>query len=195
MDSLADDRAPAPSRPMRADARRNYERILLVAREAFYEHGAAASLDDIARRAEVGPGTLYRHFPTRSALLDMVYREHVREICAEADALAQSQPPFEALAAWLRCVAVGMTANQGLKEATVAESLDLSACKEMYYTTGGELVDRAQEAGTVRPGVDINDVLKLVHATTQGSEKSPDPIGQIDRLLSIVLDGLRTRTG
>jgi AcrR family transcriptional regulator len=185
--------AAAP-RPMRADARRNYERILVVAQEAFLEHGASASLDDIARQAGVGPGTLYRHFPNRSALLDAVYREHVGVICAKAYELAKSEPPFEALAVWLRDMAVNMSAHQGLKAAIAEEGLDLSACREMYYAAGDTLLDRAREIGAIRPGVDVADVFKLIHGCTQGTENSPDPTAQIDRILPIILDGLRAQT-
>ena len=192
------DRAVSPPlvyapRQMRADARRNYERILVVAREAFFEHGAAASLDDIARRAEVGAGTLYRHFPNRSALLDAVYRDYAQEISDQAGELAAAAPPFEALTEWLRRLALSISRNQGLKEATVAENLDLTSCRDLYYRAGTMLLEAAQQAGAVRLGVDLADVFKFVHATTLGSENSPDPVAQIDRLLPIVFDGLRAR--
>lgn len=192
------ERAVSPSavlapRPMRADARRNYERILAVARDAFFEHGAAASLDDIARRAQVGAGTLYRHFPNRSALLDAVYREYAQEISDQAGDLAAAEPPFEALTEWLRRLAVSMMRNQGLKEATAAENLDLTACRDLYHKAGKMLLESAQAAGAVRPGIDMADVFKFVHATTMGSENTPDPAAQINRLLPIVFDGLRAR--
>lgn len=180
-------------RPMRADARRNYERILAVAKQAFFEHGAAASLDDIARRAEVGPGTLYRHFPNRSALLDAVYREHAQAVSDQAEGLTASLPPVQALAAWLRCLALSISDNQGLKEATAAENLDLSACRDLYRTAGGALLAAAQETGEVRTDLDIGDVFKFVHATTMGTEKAEDRVAQIDRLLPVVLDALRVR--
>lgn len=191
MDRAVDAPAAVAPRPMRADARRNYERLLTVAREAFFEHGAAASLDDIARRAEVGAGTLYRHFPNRSALLDAVYREYAQEISDQADVLAETEPPFEALTKWLRCLALSMSQNQGLKEATVAENLDLTACRDLYHKAGNALLERAQAAGAVRAGIDLSDIFKFVHATTLGSENTPDPVVQIDRLLPVIFDGLR----
>ena len=183
--------AGAGPRPMRADARRNYERILAVARQAFLEHGAAASLDDVARQAGVGAGTLYRHFPNRSALLDVVYREYAQELGDQAMALAAAEPPFEALAQWMRCLAVSMAQNQGLKEATVAENLDLNACREIYTVAGEKLLDAARDAGTIRDGVELPDIFKFVHAATLGTENSGDPAGQIDRLLPVIFDGLR----
>src|SRR5206468_1717714 len=90
------------ARPMRADARRNYTRLLTAAREAYTEHGPDTRLDDVARRAGVGPGTLYRHFPTREALLAAVYRDDVEALGVEANRLAETYPPAEALSRWLR---------------------------------------------------------------------------------------------
>lgn len=92
--------SPAP-RTLRADARRNRERILEVARLAFTQHGAEATLDDIARRAEIGPGTLYRHFPTRDALVEAVYRSEVEKLTASGRRFAASMPPIEALRGWM----------------------------------------------------------------------------------------------
>src|SRR3954452_21187219 len=89
-------------RPQRADARRNVERLIAVAREAFAENGADASLDDIARRAGVGPGTLYRHFPNRMPLMESVYRDNVEALCASASELLSAPSPGEALAQWMR---------------------------------------------------------------------------------------------
>ena len=86
---------------MRADARRNYERLLTAGREALSERGEQASMDDIAKRAGVGPGTLYRHFPTREALLAAVYREDVELMAKRATELGGALPPFDALVAWL----------------------------------------------------------------------------------------------
>ena len=90
------------TRKPRADAQRNRERILEVAKEAFARSGGEVSLDDIAKRAEVGPGTLYRHFPTRDALLEAVYRSEVEKLAAAERKLAATMPPLEALRAWMR---------------------------------------------------------------------------------------------
>ena len=92
-------------RPKRADARRNYERLLAAASAVFTERAADdASLEEIARRAGVGIGTLYRHFPTRQALLEAVYRDQVTALCARAGELASTEPPGRALTLWLRAV-------------------------------------------------------------------------------------------
>jgi AcrR family transcriptional regulator len=92
---------PSPARKPRADAQRNRERILEVAKEVFTRDGAAASLDDIARQAGIGPGTLYRHFPTRDALIEAVYRSEVEKLSAAAQRFAATMPPLEALRAWM----------------------------------------------------------------------------------------------
>src|SRR6202521_6484731 len=92
---------PPPARRPRADAQRNRERILEVAKEAFTRDGAAASLDDIARQAVIGPGTLYRHFPTRDALIEAVYRSEVEKLAAAEQRFAATMPPLEALRAWM----------------------------------------------------------------------------------------------
>jgi len=92
---------PPPARKPRADAQRNRERILQVAKEVFTRDGAAASLDDVARQADVGPGTLYRHFPTRDALIEAVYRSEVEKLAAAEQRFAATMPPLEALRAWM----------------------------------------------------------------------------------------------
>ncbi len=189
-------RAPKLTRrPMRADARRNYERLLAVARTAFAEHGADASLDDIARRAGVGPGTLYRHFPTRQALLEAVYRDGVEEICGRAYELLDAMPPGEALAAWLRALADYVATKRGLAMALVASlgedgSELFASCKQAMVAAGAAVLDAAKEAGAVRPDTDLKDVLKLVHAIGAATEQAPQ---DADRLLSLVLDGLWQR--
>jgi AcrR family transcriptional regulator len=93
--------SPPPARRPRADAQRNRERILEVAKEAFTRDGAAASLDDIARHACIGPGTLYRHFPTRDALIEAVYRTEVEKLAAAEERFAATMPPLEGLRAWM----------------------------------------------------------------------------------------------
>jgi AcrR family transcriptional regulator len=182
--------------PMRADARRNYERLITAAREAFTEDGAGAYLDDIARRANVGPGTLYRHFPTREVLLAAVYRGDVESMAVRADELAAELPPGEALDAWLRSQLDYIKVKRGLGSAIKAmladDSETLAWCKDTMRGALGGLLGRAQDAGIVRTDVDAPTVLRLVHGVGLASESAPE---DADRLLSIVLDGLRPRTG
>ena len=195
MTSSAPDGAAA-RRPMRADARRNYQRLVAAAATAFAEHGTDASMDDIARRAGVGPGTLYRHFPTRHALLEAVYRDQVEALCARAYELGDTLPPGEALAAWLRAVAGYVTTKRGLAEALMSGPGErqpevFAAGKQAMREAGAALVGRAQAAGEVRGDVDVADLLKLGHAIALAAEHAPDGPDQADRLLALVMDGLR----
>jgi AcrR family transcriptional regulator len=187
-------------RPMRADARRNYERLLEAARAAFTEHGPDASLEDIARRAGVGAGTLYRHFPNRDALLEAVFRTRVEELCAEADELLTHPSARTGLAIWLRAVVLHSTTYRALAASLMAAMLDegselTSACHDAMRAAGAALLTRAQEAGEVRADVDISTVLRLVNAVAWATEQTTGGASHIDRLLGVVTDGLRTPAG
>lgn len=179
-------------RPMRADARRNHARLLAAAREAFTEHGYEASLDDIAKSAEVGPGTLYRHFPTREALLAAVYRDDVDALVAQAEDLAGRLTPEEALTQWLLLQLDYIKFKRGLGSALKTmlgnDSETLAWCRQTLHAGLGQLLDRAQEAGAIRPDVEAVHVLRLVHGVGLACESAPD---MADRLLRIVIDGLR----
>jgi AcrR family transcriptional regulator len=176
---------------MRADAQRNRERLLAAARDAFGEHGMDAAMDDIAKRAGVGPGTLYRHFSTREALLAAVYRDDVTNLAARADELADAEPG-EALARWLAIeldyAKQKLGLGAALKAMLGADSETLVYCRDTLRGAMGRLLDRAREAGAVRDDVSATDVLRLVHGISVASESSPD---EATRLLGIVLDGLR----
>lgn len=182
---------PSEQRPLRADARRNYQRLLAAARTAFAQHGADASLDDIARRAGVGSGTLYRHFPTRQALLEAVYRDQVEELCSQARELLASPSPGDALATWLRAMASYATTKRGLSSLMTPHPELLSSCREALRRDGGALLDRAQRAGAVRSDTGLDDLFKLMHAISMATEQAPDGAEQADRLLGVVIDGLR----
>jgi AcrR family transcriptional regulator len=181
------------ARPKRADARRNRERLVTAAREAFAERGDETSLEDIARRAGVGIGTLYRHFPTRPALLEAVYLDEVETVCRSAEDFAGLEP-WEALTSWLRRYA-GFVAT---KQALSAELLPyigqdaevFQSCKTAIRATGDELLHRAQEAGVVRSDVTFMDVARMVGgiATIRMAEQD-----EIERILEVALDGLRPR--
>jgi AcrR family transcriptional regulator len=187
---------PETARPMRADARRNYERLLSAALAAFAEHGADdASLEEIARRAGVGIGTLYRHFPTRQALLEAVYRDQVEALRARADELRESDAPADALAAWLRALVSFSSTKHSLTTALL-ETLDkdsdlLSACSTVICGAADTLLARAQQAGVVRADADARDLIRLVHAVNLATQRGPTDPGQTDRLLGLILDGLR----
>lgn len=182
------------SRSVRADARRNHERLLAAARAAFAEHGPEASLDGIARRAGVGSGTLYRHFPTREDLMRAVYWVEIEGLCARGRELASSGTPGDALATWLRLLA-DMADRRGLAAALYQRfssdppSPFLQTAKEAMETTAGTLLRRAQEAGAVRPDLTVSELLKLTH----GIARLSDGPEETQRLLSLLLAGLTLR--
>ena len=185
-------------RPRRADAQRNVERLIAAAREAFAANGPNASLDDIARAAGVGAGTLYRHFPTRLALFEAVYRDNVERLCAEGDRLAASEPPAEALIDWLKGFVTVVSQKRGLAAALTEEGRTselFAQCHAMINATGGELLDRAKAAGAVRDDVGLADLLKMTKAFAIAAETSPEGSELAERLLVLALDGLRPRPG
>jgi AcrR family transcriptional regulator len=193
--------SPAPvqagePRPMRADAQRNYERLISAAAAAFVEHGADdASLEEIARRAGVGIGTLYRHFPTRQALLEAVYRDQVEALRIAGAELLDSDSPGEALETWLRALMAFGSTKRSLTSALLSMlgkgSELLSSCSMVISGAAEGLLSRAQEAGLVREDATANDLIRLVHAISIASQHAPADPGQTDRLLGLVLDGLR----
>ena len=174
-------------RPQRADARRNYEKLIAAARDAFAEGGVSTSLEDIARRAKVGIGTLYRHFPTRQDLFESVYVDEVEALCRTAADLADLSP-WDALVGWLRRF-VGYTATKrALAEALNRDSELFVRCREAIYAAGEPLLRRAQEAGSARADTSFDDVLRLLSGITTISFVEP---GQLDRVLGMAFDGLR----
>jgi len=180
-------------RPKRADARRNYDQLIAAARAAFTERDRSASLEDIARRAGVGIGTLYRHFPTRGDLIEAVYLEEVETLCRSADDLHTAEP-WDALVGWLGRFVAYMTTKQALAEELFAANRDaelFNSCRVALYGAGGPLLQRAQDAGAVRRDVSIDEVLPMVGgiAKIQNADAAA-----IDRILSVALDGLRYRT-
>ena len=183
------------ARPKRADARRNYEKVLAAAREAFAEGGEATSLEEIARRAGVGIGTLYRNFPNRQALVEALYMDEVEEVSRVASEL-DGADPWEDLSAWLQ----RFIAYIGTKRALAGELLNylepdaplFQTCRTSLYTAGEPLLTRAQEAGAVRPDVTIADVMQMVI----GIAKLPaGNSAQVEHILRIALDGLRYNAG
>jgi AcrR family transcriptional regulator len=181
---------------MRADARRNYQALLAAANAAFIEHGADdASLEEIARRAGVGIGTLYRHFPTRQALLEAVYRDQVEVLSVRAGDLLGSASPGEALVTWLRALVQFGSTKRSLTSAMLAtldkDSELMSACSAMLRESAAALLARAQQAGEVRADAQALDLLRLVHAVSMAVQRAPADAGQADRMIGLVMDGLR----
>ncbi|MEU6116168.1 helix-turn-helix domain-containing protein [Streptomyces sp. NPDC047117] len=183
------------ARPMRADARRNYERLLAEARTAFTERGTDTSLEDIARRAGVGIGTLYRHFPDRTALMGAVFQCEVEALLARARELGDAPQPCAALVEWLRAIITHASTYRGLSRALMAapadESSGLARCSRPMREAGGVLLTRAQQSGAVRPDVDIRDLMQLTNGIALAAEESPDDPELADRLLTLTLTGLK----
>ncbi|MGW3142250.1 TetR/AcrR family transcriptional regulator [Streptomyces sp. NPDC001139] len=181
----------ASRRPHRKDAARNYDALLAAAREAFAAHGAEASLEDIARRAGVGIGTLYRNFPTRRDLFESVYADEVNELVRVAREVGELEP-WEALTAWLRRFTGYMVTKRAVREALNDESEIFQACRDSMYAAGGPLFERAQEAGEARKDMDFTDLLRMVAGITATAF---DDDAQRDRVLAIALDGVRSGAG
>src|SRR5205823_1917185 len=166
---------------------------------AFVEHGADdVSLEEIARRAGVGIGTLYRHFPTRQALLEAVYTDQVDTLSARAQELLRSESPGDALAEWLRAMVKFSSTKRNMTTAVLStlgtDSELLSSCAKQIKGAAESLLIRAQQVGVVRPDADPKDLIRLVHAVNSATEKAADP-AQADRMLALILDGLRPQPG
>ncbi|WFE31234.1 TetR/AcrR family transcriptional regulator [Micromonospora sp. WMMD975] len=174
-------------RPKRADARRNYDALIAAARDVFGEYGAGASLEQIARRAGVGIGTLYRNFPQRRDLFEAVYVEEVRALSASAADLADLDP-WSALVGWLRRFVDHVGAKRALADELVHDSEVFRSCRTEIYAAGEPLLRRAQTAGAARTDADFDDVVRLISGIA--AYQFPDP-AQRDRVLAIALDGLR----
>jgi AcrR family transcriptional regulator len=179
------------ARPKRADARRNYDKVLSAAREAFAEGGESTALEEIARRAEVGIGTLYRHFPSRQALLEAVYVGEVEAVCRTAEELEDAEP-WDALRGWVE----GLVSYIATKQALLGELTNYLApdaplfatCRASLYGAGEPLLARAQEAGVVRPDVTVADLIQMVVGLAKLPAGDPE---RVQHILGIALDGLR----
>jgi AcrR family transcriptional regulator len=192
--------SPAPpTRPKRADARRNYDQLIAAAQTAFAEEGPEASLDAIARAAGVGPGTLYRHFPNRRALLEAVYQERIAGLSALAAELSGRQNPVDALTRWLHEVSAHTLLYQGLKDLLMSdpdddgEPADFSWCAAQMRGSAQALLAPAQASGIVSNDVQPVDLLRLVHGVvlSTGQLPEPDRTATAERLLDLVFNGLR----
>lgn len=187
---------PGPSaRKLRADGQRNRERLMQIAKAAFADVGADISLEEIARRAGVGIGTFYRHFPTRDAIVEAVYRREVEQLAGAANRLLASLAPGAALQEWMRLF-VDYIATK--KVMVAALSAIVGGASELYAFSGAQitgamtlLVERATAAGDIRADVDPNDLLRALVGFTYGNS-SPNWQASALRLIDILMDGLRT---
>jgi AcrR family transcriptional regulator len=188
-------RSQSAARKPRTDAQRNRERIVEVAKEAFTRLGANASLDDIARQAEVGPGTLYRHFPTRDALIEAVYRAEVEKLAAAARDFADAMPALKALRAWMLLFVDHIAAKQIIAPALNAL---VGGPAKLYEGSRPQmrgamevLVKRGIQSGDLRSGLDPMDLLRaligVAHMTSD-----PDWQQSAKRLVDILIAGSRS---
>ncbi|WP_436519907.1 TetR/AcrR family transcriptional regulator [Actinoplanes sp. HUAS TT8] len=182
------------AKPLRADARRNRDALVAKAREIFAAGDFDLRFDDFARLAGVGTGTLYRHFPTREALAEAVYREEVVALCARADELRATRPADEALGAFLRGFITYLEEHQGLAR-TLAT---LMATHTGALADGGQalgeaitaLLDAAVAAGTIRDDVRVGSVMMALHGICAAYDQ-PGSRADADGVITLVLDGLR----
>lgn len=189
----------APKRKPRADSQRNRERLLEEAKVAFRDVGPDVSLEEIARRSGVGIGTLYRHFPTRDAILADVYRREVGQLAAAAARLLEEMPPGEALHAWMRLFVDYVGTKKVIAPALstiVGGTADLYAASGPVITQAIDLlVERATAAGEIRPDVVPLDLLHALVGFSYGSNTGPDWQAGALRLIDILMAGLKTSAG
>jgi AcrR family transcriptional regulator len=195
MTTTATEKPLPEERPLRADARRNRERVLAAARECFARDGLDAQMDDIARAAEVGVGTVYRHFPTKEALAEAIAADHFDRLAASAHKALENPDPWQAFSTFLRSSAEVQAGDRALAEVMAAEPevmCDAANRRPDLHEAFAELVHRAQAAGSLRRDLVPADVPMLIcgvgRATLAGSK---GPTMSCRRYLEIMLDGLR----
>lgn len=182
-------------RPLRADAQRNHDAIVAAASAEFARLGSEASLEEIARRAGVGSATLHRRFPTRRDLVQTVFAEQIQELCDRAERLSKEHQPLAALRAWLVEIAVYSAQTRGLADTIRfddAEPPD-GSCEAELAATAAALVQRAQDADTIRAAVSALQLLALVNGISIAAKDHFDPAASASSLTLLALDGIATR--
>jgi AcrR family transcriptional regulator len=188
-----DSKASGGARKPRADSVRNREQLMAAAKAAFAERGADVALEEIARRAGVGIGTLYRHFPTRHALLAGVYRREVKQLAAAADRLLAERPPGEALEAWLGQLVDYMATKRVIAPALQAapgEGSDAYASGSAVVDALHRLARAAAAGGDIRADIQPDDLVRLVAGLSQGQDR-PSWAASTRRLIGVLMAGLR----
>ena len=184
---------PVRETPLRSDAARNRERLLAAAAAAFAERGAEVPLEDIARSAGVGIGTLYRHFPTRDALVEVVYRHEVEVLCERADELLEQMPPDQALAAWMQLFVRHVHTKKGmlsvLKPMMANDSSLYAATKARTAECASRLLAAGVAAGTVRDDLEGADLIRAVGGICMSTDQ--ETTRSSERLVNVIVDGLR----
>jgi AcrR family transcriptional regulator len=190
------DLLPADDRPMRSHARRNRERIIGAARDALTGTGCDTSLNEIARSAGVGIGTLFRHFPSRDALLEALTYDRTIALCTEAKRLQDTEEPAGALAIWLRDLIRHIATYRGLSASLLlagsrGSDSDLRNSYQAIDAAVTALLQRAQSSGDVRHDLDTAALISMVGAISWLLEQNPEQARQVDYVMSVLTDGLR----
>jgi AcrR family transcriptional regulator len=177
------------NRPHRADARRNFDALLSAARKSFAANGVDVPLEDVARDAGVGIGTLYRNFPTRQDLFEAVYLGEIEELCLVARDCAELEP-WDAFETWLRRFTSYVTTKMAMMQALNNASQMFKACRGAMIDAALPLYEHAQEAGEIRADVSLDDVLRMIAGVTGGMVEDDD---QRERVFVLALDAFRTQ--
>lgn len=183
---------PSSDRPLRADARRNRERVLDSARGCFAESGCSVQMEDIARDAGVGVGTVYRHFPNKEAVIQALVDDYFAELGRRAERALEIEDPWEAFTSYIWDAADMLGANVGLSEVTAGGQMREAAERSSFIDAVGELIARAQKAGVMREDVTIDDVPMIMCSLGRVQQLGAGTAAaNWRRHLAIMLDGLR----
>jgi AcrR family transcriptional regulator len=183
------------TRPMRADARRNYEKIVVAAREVFAERGSEGSLDEIAKRAGVGPGTLYRHFPTREDLIDALMRDWTARVASDSEAAIEADlPARETLERWFADLIKHLTLHRGAAAKLSAAMDDPSSpiyrkCQALA-AANDQVIEHLAGRHALRAGVDSRQLMRLVSGVATVADASDVSDDEVGSMLGIVIDGI-----
>jgi AcrR family transcriptional regulator len=180
------------TQPLRADAKRNREKILATAGAVFAEKGVQASLDEIARRAGIGPGTLYRHFPSREALIREVFLDRRIETLVLLETAQQCEDPWTGLAGWVRDVSRMLATDRAFADVVVMGeySRDLGLLRKRTYDAMSTLVERTVSAGAIRPDFTVEDLVLLLLAVAGIAHRATvDAPAAVERFVALALDG------
>jgi AcrR family transcriptional regulator len=190
--------SPEPHRPVRSDARRNREKLVAVARAAFATADGTVALEAIAREAGVGIGTLYRHFPTREALVEAVYAAELDDVTASAPALLEELPPEAALRAWMDRYAAFVETKRGmadiLRASMASGRIATPATRRRITAAIGAILDAGARAGTLRAGVDPEDVTLMLLGVFLSTSAVQDA-ERVGRMLDLIIDAVRPVPG
>jgi AcrR family transcriptional regulator len=195
---MPDTRVPGDPRPLRADARRNRARILEAAEAVFADKGPSASTEEVARRAGVAIGTVFRHFPTKEDLIQAVFADRVQRLVAEADALSTADDPGIAFFAFFAHLTDLSVTKYAFADALATAGVDVTAVERTHpqvlrqlHRAIDTLLTRAQRAGAVRPDIHLPEVLTVMVGTARAAEHAGNDRELLARALEIVFDGLR----